>query len=344
MAKAKRRSTSAAQRREQVRTQREQRLSAGPNKNTRGRGSRRSQAKGTPWLFVAGILVVVAIVIGIFIVIGNQQGKSTTSSGSSSTATSSDPAAASAFTTLTSIDQHTLATIGTGNATNSLAAVKGQPIWKGQDGKPVFFYMGGEFCPYCAAQRWGMVVALSRFGTFNQPLTPITSSEDNISTFSFYKSSYTSKYIDLDAKEVSDNQGQQLEQLTSEENQIVQRYNVPPYVPGSSGTSIPFISVANQEVAGGSFYQPQTVIGLSYQDISNQLGNPSSNVAKGILGTANYLTAAICQVTNNQPANVCTADPIPHIQSSLPKASVGAATTRTGVVDNQLAMVTRRQD
>ena len=32
---------------------------------------------------------------------------------------------------------------------------------------PVILYEGGEFCPYCAAQRWSIIVALSRFGTFS---------------------------------------------------------------------------------------------------------------------------------------------------------------------------------
>ena len=32
--------------------------------------------------------------------------------------------------------------------------------------KPGIFFLGGEFCPYCAAQRWVIITALSRFGTF----------------------------------------------------------------------------------------------------------------------------------------------------------------------------------
>ena len=35
------------------------------------------------------------------------------------------------------------------------------------DGKPEVLYIGAEYCPYCAAERWAMVQALSRFGTFS---------------------------------------------------------------------------------------------------------------------------------------------------------------------------------
>jgi hypothetical protein len=28
-------------------------------------------------------------------------------------------------------------------------------------------YIGAEYCPYCAAERWPLVMALSKFGTFS---------------------------------------------------------------------------------------------------------------------------------------------------------------------------------
>jgi Domain of unknown function (DUF929) len=34
-------------------------------------------------------------------------------------------------------------------------------------GKPEVLYTGAGFCPYCAAVRWPLIVALSRFGTFS---------------------------------------------------------------------------------------------------------------------------------------------------------------------------------
>ncbi len=46
-----------------------------------------------------------------------------------------------------------------------------------------------------------------------------------------------------------------------------------------------------------------------------------TNVSKGILGSANYLTAEICASTQNQPANVCRASYIQQIQRSLSNPS-----------------------
>jgi hypothetical protein len=35
-------------------------------------------------------------------------------------------------------------------------------------GKPDVLFVGAEFCPFCAAERWPMVVALARFGRFTE--------------------------------------------------------------------------------------------------------------------------------------------------------------------------------
>ena len=42
--------------------------------------------------------------------------------------------------------------------------------------------MGAEYCPYCAAQRWAMIVALSRFGTFSGLTTVHSASATSIQT------------------------------------------------------------------------------------------------------------------------------------------------------------------
>jgi hypothetical protein len=45
-------------------------------------------------------------------------------------------------------------------------------------GKPIVLYVGGEFCPYSAAERWSPVVALSRFGAFSNLALLRSSSTD----------------------------------------------------------------------------------------------------------------------------------------------------------------------
>ena len=34
------------------------------------------------------------------------------------------------------------------------------------NGTPEVLYMGADYCPFCAATRWGLVLALMRFGNF----------------------------------------------------------------------------------------------------------------------------------------------------------------------------------
>ena len=75
------------------------------------------------------------------------------------------------------------------------------------DGKPKIVFVGAEYCPFCAAERWSMIYWLSQFGTF-KGLTQIQSSSTDIypdtNTFTFYKSSYTSQYVDFNPNEVED--------------------------------------------------------------------------------------------------------------------------------------------
>ncbi len=46
-----------------------------------------------------------------------------------------------------------------------------------KDGKPEVLYIGA-YCPFCAAERWAAIVALSRFGTFSVLRTVHSSSTD----------------------------------------------------------------------------------------------------------------------------------------------------------------------
>ena len=90
-----------------------------------------------------------------------------------------------------------------------------------------------------------------------------------------------------------------LQTPTSAQQALFSQYN--------PGGSIPFIDIANKYVQVGNLvgYSPQTLTGMTWSQIGAALHNPSSPVAKGILGSANYLTAAICKVTGNQPTSAC---------------------------------------
>jgi Domain of unknown function (DUF929) len=349
MAKTKQKPVSAAQRREREKQQRQQQSGSNQNNRSqaRSKSKKQNQSNMRQWLLIGGVLVIIAIIVGGFIVISNQQ------SGSSSGPTK---ASTQVFNAVTNVEPNVLATVGTGGVQNPLHAVSGPPsILVGPTGRPQFLYIGAEYCPYCAAERWSTVVALSHFGTFDKLYQTTSSSSDiypSTPTFTFYTghyggSFYTSKYVDFAPVEtqgnVPDASGNYttLQTPTTEQQNILNKYDVPPYT--TSAGSIPFISIANQFIMTGASYSPQDLQNLQWQDVANSLSDPTSQVAKDILGTANYMTAAICMTTHQQPGNVCNTEVIQKIEQSLPKASLVPSGAQLAVAGH-LDAVIRRED
>jgi len=164
-------------------------------------------------------------------------------------------------------------------------------------GRPGAVFIGGEFCPYCGAERWAIVMAFSRFGTFTN-LSDTDSSPWDIDpstpTFSFYRSSYTSSSVALAAVEHvgNDTTGldtrRPLQPLTAREAKVWQTYD------HSSG--YPFLDIGNAVFAMGPSFDPSVLAGLDQADVAARLTNPDDPATRAIVGTANYLTAAICHV------------------------------------------------
>ncbi len=189
-------------------------------------------------------------------------------------------------------------------------------VAKTADGKVQVTYVGAEYCPYCAAERWAMAVALSRFGTLSGLSGTHSSGSDvypNTQTLSFYGSSYSSPYVDFQPVEEATNQVvngnyQRLQTPTAAQQALVAKYD-------TTG-SIPFLDIGNKYVVTGASFSPQLLQGLSREQIAAQLQNPSSPVAQAIDGAANTITAAICASDGGQPASVCNT---PAIQSLVKK-------------------------
>jgi hypothetical protein len=179
-------------------------------------------------------------------------------------------------------------------------------------GKPLLLYVGAEFCSYCAAERWAIVNALSRFGTFaGLSLTASATGEAFPATpsFSFHGARYTSTFVTLQAKELSTNVRDAtgsftaLDSLTAYQQDISSSLDRPPYA--SERGSIPFIVLAGRFVLFSSQYGPGALQGLTAAQVASSLGTLSSPPARGILGAANWLTASICNVTAGKPASAC---------------------------------------
>ena len=211
----------------------------------------------------------------------------------------------------------TLDSVGTPASVVAPSATGSGTILRGADGKPVVTYIGAEYCPYCAAERWALAVALSRFGTFSHLSGTHSSGADvypNTQTLSFYGSNYSSPYVDFQAVEEATNQQvggsyQTLQTPTAAQNKLVATYD--------AAGSIPFLDIGNKYVITGASFSPQVLQGLSRQEIAAQLSDPSSPVAQSIDGTANYITAAISNVTSSQPTGVANSTAIAAIAKRL---------------------------
>ncbi|MBE3564585.1 MAG: DUF929 family protein [Thermogemmatispora sp.] len=300
------RSVSTSTARSSTRTESTSRPSSSARQPQR-RYTRQRISGRTRWLIVAGALVVVLAIIGGFIFLSQQHSSPGARGGT-------DP---EVLNTITRLDANLLAQIGTGGQKNPLQAVTNRDRLVGPHGKPEVFYWGAEFCPYCAAERWSLVVALSRFGHFSALPETTSSSSDvypDTATFTFYGSSYTSSYIDFVPLEVEDRNQQPLQTPNQDQQQLVNALN-------PSG-GFPFLDIANIYMSQGQTVDPGLLSGLSQKDIAIQMTNSSTSISKSILGVANYLTAGICVATNDQPASVCKASFIQTIEKQLPRLAL----------------------
>ncbi len=289
---------------------------------------RRAEQRKRILIASGSILVVIAIVVAFIVVKAGSKPAATASSNGPTGA-----ALSSLVSDVTSVPASTLDKVGDGGSQVSAKpkAITGAPALTA-NGKPEMLYMGAEYCPYCAAERWAMIVALSRFGTFSGLATVHSASVNgagnaepypNTPTWTFVHAKYTSKYLTFTSVEMQTNIPDKttgtytnLQTPTSAQQALINKYDVPPYVPSGDNGAIPFITFGNKYLIAGASYNPQVLSGLSWSTIGADLSNPSSPVAQAINGTANYITAAICKMTGNQPASACTAT-VQSLESSL---------------------------
>jgi hypothetical protein len=277
------------------------------------REAARRQERRNRILITGGSTVAVLVIVLAFIVVKVTQGSP--SSGSSGGRT---VLPASVASQVTNVPPATLDKVGKG----AVPSVTSQPFLPGSGaaltsgGKPEMLYIGAEYCPYCAAMRWSMAVALSRFGTLTTPLRGIHSSptdtDPNTATLTFYKSGYTSQYLNFTPVENLTVSRGPLQNPTREQNAIWAKYE-----PNSSTRGYPFIDFGNKLVMKAPIYNPAVLQGKTWSQIAAALKDPASPIAQSVDGAANYLTGAICQMTRDQPASVCNSPAVTAVKSGL---------------------------
>jgi hypothetical protein len=272
---------------------------------------------------VLGLIVVVIVLLGALIVIRDHNPQANTDATETIT-----PAPASTLTALTHIPASTMNAVG---ATPVAAAgpiapltATGKPTtWRSTSRsgvtRPVVFFYGAEFAPFAAAQRWPVIVALSRFGAFG-PIGQMQSSSSmafaNTNTFTFWHASYTSKWVDLQTVErysalnPTGASYTTLQLPTAPQALAVSAYD-------TTGSTFPLLDIANRYVLAGSSYSPAVLSGQSQSQIVSDLAIPTSPITQAIVASANEITATICAVTGQQPAATCHARGVTDARAKL---------------------------
>lgn len=218
-----------------------------------------------------------------------------------------DPVSTTMANQLSGVSYSTLASVGEPSGVTPPNKLSGPLLTS--NGVPEVLYVGGEFCPYCGAERWSIIVALSQFGQFGGLELMQSSSTDvnpNTPTFTFagphFK--YTSKFVSFVPVEEYNRAEGTLTNLSSTQSSLVDSYDVCPSTKESGG--IPFIDVANLYAVSCGAQVDYTCPGSicisdeNWSQISSQLNTPGSNntpasqFAEVADGAANTLIAAIC--------------------------------------------------
>lgn len=299
---------------------------------SRPAGGQRPGARSTGWsasaqnrrdqqrqkLVMAGIGIGVVVVLVVALVLVKTLG-----GGGGDKKISAD-ASKQAIAAVSTMPAATLDKVGAGSYTYEkdkvgLQAVSGTPMTLKGD-KPTVLYLGAEFCPYCAAQRWPLTIALSRFGTFTGLKTTTSAGNDvhpNTPTFTYLDAKYTSDYISFQSRELSDRSGNKLQDPTSEQEEIFKKYN--------PEGSIPFVYYAGKYYSVGASLDQDAMDGKDIAEVTQALKDPNDDISKAINGTANVMTAAICQATGGKPGNVCTAPGVKAAAEKLPGSADAAS-------------------
>jgi hypothetical protein len=176
------------------------------------------------------------------------------------------------------------------------------------DGKPGGFYMGAEYCPYCATERWPLVIALSKFGTWSGLETMKSSGTDvfpDTPTMTFLHATYVSKYFGFEHWELETRDYKTLQTPSAKAQSLFNKYNLQ--------GGIPFVYLDGKYLINEVEYSPQYLRtgggthtdGISFDSALSSIAGGTSTLAANVEADAGAITADICQITHGQPGSVC---------------------------------------
>jgi hypothetical protein len=257
----------------------------------------------------------VVVIIGVLVIVKVASGNSNSTTNATYTAVTAAPASVVHDVTNIPLSVYDKVGITSQQAVNPPTIISGQPSLTLDGKSPAMLYYGAEYCPYCAAERWPMTAALSRFGTWSN-LKITASSHTDVDpithTFSYYGATFTSPYLTFKGVEAvsnipSGNYYKSLMTATKEELANINTYENPKFIQGAVAGQIgfPFVNIDNKALISGPSYDPGILSNLNWSEIAGGLDDPTNEVTQAIVATANYMSASICSATKQQPSSVC---------------------------------------
>jgi thiol-disulfide isomerase/thioredoxin len=259
-------------------------------------GSKNPRHSRWAWAGLAMVVLVIGGAVALFFARGDGSGASATAASGSVPAGTQRPADAASV------------------ALEQVRRGAGEPLLDG--GKPLIFFMGAEWCPFCASERWALVEATSRFGKWSGlGELESRSGQDffpSLATYDLSRATYTSDYLSLRHKEVATVSGEPLQKLGSFEERLVDE--------DDTLGSVPFLFAAGPpgrytvELA----YSPNLLVGQSFDSLRKDVAAAAPTPAvEAIGGEADAITALICKLDGQQPAGVCTKGSIPALEAEI---------------------------
>ncbi len=268
-------------------------------KQQAAREARRARSRAYGILAIALVVVIVAVLV-IVKVAGGGSGSAV----DQASPPAGTPIPAATLTKLQSVPISTLAAAPTDGVVTTPQSVNDQPLTA--DGKAEMLFIGAEFCPHCAAERWPLYIALSKFGTFSPQPGRIHSAnaDGDVPTLTFYGTTYSSPYLTFTPVEVYTNkpQGDGYAPLQTPTQAQLTLWE------DTNGATFPFVDFGGKKVLPSAQYLFTPLENLPFSTVAAQVGDNSTAIGAAIDASAAQLISTICgSLSHDQPSTVCSA-------------------------------------